>query len=69
MPLKYASSNSGGVTWRFGLPTLLAQFVDRGADLLDFDVGEFDRVHHRLFFYFFRAGLDHDDAHRRCLRP
>ena len=43
------------------LADLAAQFVDGGADLFDFGVREFDRVHHRLFLYFFRAGLDHDN--------
>ena len=43
------------------LADLAAQFVDGGADLLDFGVGEFDRVDHRLFLYFFRARLDHDN--------
>ena len=41
---------------------LSLQFVDGGADLLDFGVAEFDRVDDRLFFYFFGAGLDHHDA-------
>ena len=44
-----------------GLADLAAKFVDGGADFLDFGVGEFDRVDHRFFFYFFRARLDHDD--------
>ena len=43
------------------LADLAAQLVDGGADLLDFGVGEFDRVHDRLFFHFFGAGLDHDN--------
>src|SRR5208283_3508497 len=38
-----------------------AQFTDGGTDLLDLGVGEFNGVHHRLFFHFFRARLDHDN--------
>ena len=45
-----------------GLPGFLAQLVDGGADLLDLGVGELDGVHHRLFFHFLGAGLDHHDA-------
>src|SRR6202795_1678630 len=51
------------------LANLAAQFVDRGTDLFDFGVREFDCVHHRLFLHFFRAGFDHDNriggAHNR----
>src|ERR1700681_1179562 len=46
------------------LADLAAQFVDGGADLFDFGVRELDRVHYRLFFYFFRTGLDHDNRIR-----
>src|ERR1700687_6356933 len=45
----------------FRLANLAPQFVDGGADLFDFGVGEFNGVHDRLFLYFFRAGLDHDN--------
>src|SRR5208282_4025691 len=41
------------------LADLAAQLFDGGTDLLDFGVRKFDRVHHRLFLYFFRARLDH----------
>ena len=43
----------------FRLPDLAAQFFDGGTNLLDFGVGEFNGVHHRLFFYFLGAGFDH----------
>src|SRR6202041_1839194 len=33
----------------------VAPLAERGANLLDLGVAEFDRVAHRLFFYFFRA--------------
>ena len=54
------------VTSRFGLPALSRKLVDRGANLFDFGVAEFDGVHDRFFFYFFRAGLDHHNAFGRA---
>src|SRR5207245_2834937 len=41
---------------------LRVQFADRGYDLLDLRVAEFQRIHHHLFGDFQRSGLDHDDA-------
>src|SRR5882724_7055304 len=38
------------------------QIADGGADFLDFGVGELNGVEDGLFFYFFGAGLDHDDG-------
>src|ERR1700690_1456624 len=45
-----------------GLSGFGLQFIDSGADFLDFDVGELDGVNHRLFFHFLGAGFDHHDA-------
>ena len=44
------------------LAGLFAELIDGCTNLLNFRVSEFDGVNHRLFFYFFRAGLDHHDA-------
>jgi hypothetical protein len=44
------------------LARLGAQLVERGADLFDLGVAEFDRVDHHFFADFFRAGLDHHDS-------
>ena len=51
--------------WRgyfaLGLACFCFQVVDGGADLFYFSVGEFNRVHDCLFFYFFGTRLDHHD--------
>ena len=46
----------------FRLAYLGAQFIDYRADFLDLRVRKFNRVHYRLFFYFFRSGFNHHDG-------
>src|SRR5258708_18294003 len=49
-----------------GLARLGAQFVNRGAELVDFGVRELDRVNHGSFFHFLGARLDHHNSVSRA---